>query len=149
MFPLDIKKIEINKLIPHERFREDHALEVLGWLKRDGFQLRPIAIHKLSEVYEGRFLILDGHHRTEAIHRLNLKNIMANIVDYFDPRIIVEGWNDGSGFTKEEIIQIATNGRKLPPTSTKHVIRLGGEKMPFQDNDFVEPKIYTPLETLK
>lgn len=149
MFPLNIKKIEINKLIPHERFREDHALEVLGWFKRDGFQLRPIAVHRLSEVYEGRFLILDGHHRTEALRRLNLKHVMANIVDYFDPRLRVEGWNDGSRFTKEEIIKIATNGGKLPPKSTKHVIRLGREKMPFQDNDFVEPMIYAPLKTLK
>lgn len=146
MIPLNIKKIEINKLIPHEDFREDHAVEVLGWFERDGFQLRPIAVHKLSE---GSFLILDGHHRTEAARRLNLKFVMASVLDYFDHMIVVESWDNGRVFSKEEIIQLATDGKKVPPKSTKHIIKINGQNMVFQDNDFVEPKIYTNLEALK
>lgn len=150
MFPLNIVKIEINKLIPHEQFREDHVSEVLSWFKTDGYQLRPIAVYDLSKHNQSeRFLILDGHHRTEAARRLNLKCVMGNIVDYFDPRIIVDNWNDKRRYSKEDVIRIAINGEKLPPKSTKHIIRVDGRDMTFQDNDFVEPKIYTLIEKLK
>ena len=152
MFPLNLQKIEIGKLVPHEQFREDHALEVLNWFERDGFQLRPIAVHRLKNEnanHEERFLILDGHHRTEAARRLGLKCIMTNVVDYLDPRIVVESWGDGPRISKESIIQTALNGEKVAPKSTKHIIKTGEEEAPFQDNDFVEPKIYAILEALR
>jgi len=147
MFPLNIKRIEISRLVPHEQFRENHVSEILASFKRDGFQLRPIVIHRLGD--GGLFLILDGHHRTEAARRLNLNYVMANIVDYFDPRIVVRSWGNEAELSKEDIIRIALNGMKVPPKSTKHVVTINGEEAPFQDNDFIEPEIYTSLRALK
>lgn len=147
---MELKRSSIDRLVPHEQYREDHALEVMEWFKRDGFQLRPIAIYKLDEHgYPNYALILDGHHRTEAARRLGLRYMMANEVNYFDKRIRVESWNDGSEVSKEEIIRLALNKVKLRPKTTKHVFLVNGISLPFQDNDHIEPKIYTDLETLK
>lgn len=150
MFPPKIEKIEIKRLMPHEEYREDHVLEVLGWFKRDGYQLRPIAVYELKDFgYPEEYVIVDGHHRTETTIRLGLRYIMANKINYFDPRIVIESWHDGLKFTKEDVIKAALNKEKLPSKATKHMFALNGSMKPFQDNDFIEPRICTYLETLK
>ena len=62
------KIMGINTVLPHEQIHEDALLELLNQIKKDGKLLRPIAIDKNTKI------IIDGHHRTEALKRLGIIN---------------------------------------------------------------------------
>lgn len=149
MTRIKLEKIELDRLVPHERFREERVREVLNWFKKEGFQLRPIVVHMLENNEREGYLVLDGHHRIEVAKRLDLKYIMANVIDYLNPRIVVKPWEDGPRVSKKDILRTALNGETLPPKSTRHMIKEDENTVPFQDNDTIEPKIYTPLKALK
>lgn len=145
-----VAKIPLNSLLAHEEFNEDHVCELVEWLKRDGYQLRPIAVFDLRDFdVTEKFLILDGHHRTEALKRLGYRFIMSNSIDYLDTRFKVLSWQDGREYDKLEIIRVALNRQKLKPKTTKHAIQVSANLIPFQDNDLIEPKIFARLEELK
>lgn len=149
----EIKKIKIADLVPHEGILEWHLEELLSEIKRDGLQLRPIAISRLDslgEKWNGRFLIHDGHHRTAALKHLNCTHIMGSIFDFSSPLIKVFDYNDTSiPVSKEEVVRRATSGLKVTPRYDKHFIDVYGELEPFHDNDRLEPKTPTLLQNLR
>lgn len=122
--------LEINKLKEHEEVNEKHLEEMKEWLIREGVQIDPII------VANGQFIILDGHHRAKALQEMGYKRILAYLVDYQDDEIEVRSWRGGR-FTKEEVIRRALEGDKLPPKSTRHVLK------------FRPSQINIPLEELK
>ena len=148
----EIVKIDMLDLVPHEGVIEEHIQEVYNEMKRDGFQLRPIAISRLDSLgskWKGRYLIHDGHHRTAALKRLHCTRIMGSIFDYSNPRIKVYGYYDTSIVVpKEEVIRRATSGMEVTPRYDKHFIDVDGRLEPFHDNDLLEPKRPTPLAEL-
>src|SRR6202035_5321852 len=148
----EIVKVDMRDLVPHEGVIEAHIQEVYNEMKRDGFQLRPIAISRLDSLggkWKGKVLIHDGHHRTAALKRLNCTKIMGSIFDYSDPRIKVFGYYDTSIVVpKEEVIRRATSGMEVTPRYDKHFIDVNGELQPFHDNDLLEPKRPTDLSEL-
>ncbi len=147
---LEIIKIRVSQLVAHEEFREDHVEEVKSWFLRDGYQGRPIAVTRLDNFGKHEYyLVLDGHHRSEAARRLGLTYIMATVIDYFDDRYRVLSWANGKEYSKRKIIDFAFRGILLPPKTTKHLIVLQQEPKTFQDNDLIEPIIKTPLTDLK
>ncbi len=148
----EIAKIDMRDLVPHEGVIEEHIQEVYNEMKRDGFQLRPIAISRLDAVgpkWKGKYLIHDGHHRTAALKRLKCTKIMGSIFDYSNPRIKVYGYYDTSIVVpKEEVIRRATSGMEVTPRYDKHFIDVDGRLEPFHDNDLLEPQRPTPLAEL-
>jgi len=146
---VDIRKIPLELLVPHEEYREERVLELLEEIRRDGYLMRPIAVSSLQRFGLNMYLIHDGHHRTECMRRLGLKYVTANVIDFGDETIQVRSWADGSTFPKEKVLELALSGRKVPPKVTKHVIVEDGRDVPFADNDLVEPRIFESLENLK
>ncbi len=149
----EIAKIDMRDLVPHEGVIEEHIQEITNEMRRDGFQLRPIAISRLDSLggkWRGKYMIHDGHHRTAALKRLNCTRIMGSIFDYSDPRIKVFGYYDTSIVVpKEEVIRRATSGMEVTPRYDKHFIDVHGELQAFHDNDLLEPKIPTNLSELR
>ncbi|HZW55961.1 MAG TPA: ParB N-terminal domain-containing protein [Nitrososphaerales archaeon] len=150
---IEIKRVDIPDLVPHEGVIEEHIREITDWIRSDGFQLRPIAISRLDSLgpkWKGRLMIHDGHHRTAALKRLGCTKIMGSIFDFTDPRIKVFGYYDTSiAVSKEEVIRRATSGMEVTPRYDKHFIEVDGGLLPFHDNDILEPKTPTPLAKLK
>ncbi|MGI0090714.1 MAG: hypothetical protein ACREBS_03305 [Nitrososphaerales archaeon] len=150
---LEILKVKMTDLVPHEGILDWHLKETVEWIARDSFQLRPIAISRLDALgrkWEGRFLIHDGHHRTAALKKLDCSYIMGSVFDFTDPRIKVFDYNDMSlPVTKQEVIRRATSGMEVTPRYDKHFIEVDGKLEPFHDNDLLEPKMPTPLSKLK
>ena len=152
-FQIEIKKLNIPELVPHEGVIEEHIRETTDWIRSDGFLLRPIAISRLDSLgpkWKGRFMVHDGHHRTAALKRLGCTRIMGAIFDFYDPRIKVFGYYDTSvPVSKEEVIRRATSGMEVTPRYDKHFIEIDGKLHPFHDSDILEPKTPTPLAQLK
>lgn len=149
MWENNIKILAIADLVPHEQFREDHKEEVKSAISDDGMLKRPIAVYNLEKYgVRGKYLIIDGHHRTQSLKELNCKSIAVNQMDYFDSRIKVHGWSEDKDWDKDVIIRRALRGELLAPKTTKHVIVDADDERVFQDNDDVEPESKYLLSTL-
>lgn len=139
----EIKKIvwiNLEELKEHEEIRPEYLESLKNEILSDGILKMPICIdHKT-------FIILDGHHRLHALKRLGCRRIPCVLVDYQSPEIVVIPWREGERITKEEIIEVALQGRKMPPKTSKHMIRVGGE---WKHISVIEETINVPLKELK
>lgn len=150
----EIIKIPIESLVPHEGLIERHVKKLLNEIKNDDFLKRPLAVSKLDKFgYKGKFLIHDGHHRTESLKRLGCKYVKATVIDFSDKNIIVRKYyNWDVDFPKEKVIELALNalkGGKLLPRRDRTFIKAGGKLLKLQNNEMVEPARPTPLKELK
>ena len=96
-------------------------------IERDGVLHDPIYVDLTTKV------ILDGHHRTEALRRLGYKRIPVVLVRYFSPDVRVESWRPGVKVTKREVIYRGLNGNKFPPKTSRHLFprRITGLDVPL------------------
>ncbi|MGQ9510193.1 MAG: ParB N-terminal domain-containing protein [Thermodesulfobacteriota bacterium] len=139
----EIKKIvwiNLEELKEHEEIRPEYLESLKNEILSDGILKMPICIDQKT------FIILDGHHRLHALKRLGCRRIPCVLVDYQSPEIVVIPWREGERITKEEIIEVALQGRKMPPKTSKHMIRVGGE---WKHISVIEETINVPLKELK
>jgi len=150
----EIVKIPIESLVPHEGLIERHVQKIFNEIKNDGFLKRPLAVSRLDKFgHRGKFLIHDGHHRTESLKRLGCKSVKATVIDFFDEKIKVRKYyNWEVDFPKEKVIELALNalnGGKLLPRRDRTFIEADGKLLKLQNNEMVEPARPTPLKELK
>jgi len=62
----EIKIVKTSSLKQHEMIREDHLKELIEEIKKDGFINDPMIVDRNTKI------ILDGHHRFNAIKFLGL-----------------------------------------------------------------------------
>ncbi len=101
----------------HEEVIEEHVIEIMNKIIKDG------VLHKPLLVDINYNIILDGHHRYHALKRLKARRIPVFYVDYFSKDVIVSSWRHGIIVGKDLVIRIALSGRKLPPKTTRHILR--------------------------
>ena len=130
----------IEELREHEEIRPDYLEALKDEILGDGILKMPICIDKETCV------ILDGHHRLQALRRLGCKKIPCVLVDYQSPDIRVIAWREGEQITKERIVEIALSEKKMPSKTSKHMINLNGE---WQHISAIELIINVPLDELK
>ena len=108
-----LKTERIDALIQHEHTDEKHLDEVRKSILKEGLNF-PIVADKKTK------LVLDGHHRLNALKGLGVRNIPVLYVDYFDDRIVLDSWR-GQKLTKEEVLANAASGKLFPIKTTKHM----------------------------
>ena len=131
---------EIEELREHEEIRPDYLEALKNEILLDGMLKMPICIDKNT------CIILDGHHRLQALKRLGCKKIPVVVVDYQSPEIKVIPWREGETTTKEKIIDTALSGQRMPSKTSKHMIFLNGE---WKHISAIQMIIDIPLEKLK
>lgn len=124
------KKISIvpNNLIKqHERIRKNHLKKLFNQIRHDGFISDPIVVDKNTMV------LLDGHHRFNAIKLLGLTSSPVYLVDYKSRKIKVTSWRGGKKVTKRVVIRAGLSGELLRPKTSRHLIpeRPTGLKIPL------------------
>ncbi len=120
------KLIPIGSLKPHERTMEPHVREIRRLIEESGVMKEPIIV-------EGEHLIiLDGHHRTEALRRIGAKAVPAVVVNYGEIRLLAR--RKSRPVTKELVVETALAGRVFPPKTTKHLVgnRIRGTRIPLE-----------------
>jgi len=72
------------------------------------------------------FVILDGHHRFEALRLLGCRRVPAYVIDYFSDIVDLTLWPDATvkEVTKEEVIRRGLAGELFPPKTTRHILRV-------------------------
>jgi len=125
--------VEIHRLHPHERIRPSLLEELTERIRRDGHLKRPIL------VAERDLVILDGHHRVEAVRVLGCHRIPAYLVDYLSPAVEVGTWPGAAiaSVTKEEVIRRGLAGDPFPPKTTRHSLTIPLEERPTDLEDLM------------
>jgi len=138
--PKEFVIFEIEELREHEEIRPDYLEALKNEIQLDGILKMPICIDKNT------CIILDGHHRLQALKRLGCKKIPCVLVDYQSPEIKVIAWREGETLTKEKIIDTALSGKRMPSKTSRHMILLNGE---WKHISAIQMFIDIPLEELK
>jgi len=136
----EIAFFNIDELREHEEIRPDYLETLKNEILSDGLLKMPICID------EKTCIILDGHHRLQALKRIGCTKIPVVMVDYHSPEIKVIPWREGETITKEKIIDTALSGGRMPSKTSKHMIILDGE---WTHISAIEMIIDIPLEKLK
>jgi len=136
----NIVYLKIEELKEHEEIRPDYCEALKNEILTDGILKMPIAIDKNT------YIILDGHHRLQALKRIGCTRIPCVLVDYQSPQIKVIPWREGEHITKEIVIETALSGRKMASKTSKHMILLNGE---LKHISAIEMLINIPLEKLR
>lgn len=118
--------IEIGRLHGHEQIRPALLHELMETIRRDGVLKRPVLIA------ERDFVILDGHHRVEALRALGCKRVTAYLVDYYSDFVNLSTWPDATVpvVTKQDVIRRGLSGDLFPPKTTRHTIAVPLDERP-------------------
>lgn len=142
--PMDLlelrpRLVRLDQLREHEQHIPEHLEELLQEILRDGVLKRPILVD------ERTMIIIDGHHRYNCMKRLGKRYIPAYLIDYMREEIVVEPWDGKPPVTKEDVIRAGLTGMRLPPKSSKHMVRIGGE---LHHVTYIERENPTPLDQI-
>lgn len=124
--------LDVGILHCHEQLEEDLVERTIEEIKRDGYLKRPIL------VADHDFVILDGHHRYEALKEIGCRRVPAYVIDYFSEIVHLGTWPQATvkDVTKEEVIKRGVAGELFPPKTTRHTLRVQ------------LPDVFTDLEDL-
>lgn len=114
-----IRLIEINKLRKHEMTCFEKVALVKEDMLQKGYIQHPIIVDRTHNI------ILDGHHRVEALIQLGADKIPAYMVDYQDKSIQVSLRRKNYHFkdVKKAVIDYCNKGKIFPSKTTKHLIK--------------------------
>lgn len=110
----EFRLVPIGKLRAHEEIDEAAVRRLLRRLRTDGVFAEPIWVAR------GSYVVLNGHHRVEALRRLGARRIPAWVLDYESDLVTLEPWRPGISVTKSEVVRRARTGALYPPKSTRH-----------------------------
>jgi len=121
--------VPLDWLRGHEEHEADRVDELVEEIRRSGEFVDPIWVAK------GTWVILNGHHRVEALRRMGLTRIPAWIFDYDGDHVDLDRWRPGPPIDKSEVVQRAHHGRPFPPKTTRHRLRveLPRRTVPLED----------------
>lgn len=113
----EIDFLPLQSLKSHERTIEARLEEVTNQIRGTGRVDLPILIDANTEV------ILDGHHRYEALKNLGAKTVPVLKVNYLDEDgiALAPGPNcPVESLTREKVIETGQSDSRFPPKSTRH-----------------------------
>ena len=115
-------RVTLADLLGHEETDPAKVDSVGLDLLMSGYQKVPILVGEVE--IDGRTIriILDGHHRAEALRtRCLAKYAAACVVPYRGFAVRLEAWRQGETIKKQDVIEAAL-GRPMPAKSTRHTL---------------------------
>ena len=133
--------VPIRDLKTHEAAEPDRVRRVMKQMKSTGVVRKAIIVDSNSMV------VLDGAHRMNALQMLGAVRAPAWLIDYSDEDVVVLSKDRKSQVPKELVIQAATQGPKLPPKTTRHMVK--GKDGALVHISKLEGEVSVPLSTLR
>ncbi len=124
--------LDIELLHCHEEIQLPLLERVMEEIREDGYVKKPIL------VADKVWVILDGHHRYEALRRLGCRRVPAYVIDYFSDVVDLELWPTATekNVRKEDVVERGRAGLLYTPKTTRHKIKIH------------LPDVFTDLEDL-
>jgi len=104
--------VPLKDLKMHEEPEPDRVKRVVRSLQISGVVKKAIAVDAKTMV------VLDGAHRLSALKKLGSVRIPVTLIDYSSDDVVVHAKGGKTTFPKA-----ALSGKKLPPKSTRHMVR--------------------------
>ena len=133
--------VPISDLKTHEKAEPDRVKRVMRQMKSTGVVKKAIIVDSNSMV------VLDGAHRMNALQMLGAVRVPAWLIDYSDEDVVVLSKDRKSQVPKDSVIRAAVEGPKLPPKSTRHMVR--GKDGTLVHISKLEGDVSIPLSTLR
>lgn len=121
-----IEIVPVGSLHQHEQIIPERLEKVISIIAREQCVDVPIVVDDKSRV------ILDGHHRFNALKKMGAKKAPALLIDYFDDSLItVEARPESGlpGISKQEIIDMGLSDKVFKPKTTRHKVKFTVEKI--------------------
>jgi ParB-like chromosome segregation protein Spo0J len=124
--------LDIDLLHCHEEIQQPLLERVMEQIREDGYVKKPIL------VADKVWVILDGHHRYEALRRLGCRRVPAYVIDYFSEVVDLTLWPTAKekNVRKEDVVERGRAGLLYTPKTTRHMVRIH------------LPDVFTDLEDL-
>jgi len=132
--------VKISDLKEHEEINKEVLMQLKNKIISDQMLKRAIAVDKNTNV------VLDGHHRLNALKEFGYSKIPVSFVDYRLPEIQVQAWRIGEKITKSLVVNAALSGERLPPKTSRHMIFKDGV---FEHISILEKEVNVPLNDLR
>ncbi|MGQ9781387.1 MAG: ParB N-terminal domain-containing protein [Nitrososphaeria archaeon] len=136
---MPVAVVEISALKEHEQINEKYCEKLKNKIKKDGVIKKAIAVDNCTNV------ILDGHHRLNALKELGCRRIPVTYVNYDSPAIQVEP-RGNLRVDKNLVISAALTGNKMPPKTSRHVVLSNGRSRHIS---YIEKIVNIPLSELE
>lgn len=133
--------VPIRDLKTHEAAEPDRVRRVMRQMRSTGLVKKAIIVDSKSMV------VLDGAHRLNALQMLGCLRAPAWLIDYWDEGVVVLSKDRKSQVPKETVIRAATQGPKLAPKTTRHMVR--GKDGVLVHISKLEGEVSVPLSTLR
>ena len=133
--------VPIRDLKTHEAAEPDRVRRVMRQMRSAGVVKKAIIVDSKSMV------VLDGVHRLSALQMLGCVRAPAWLIDYSDEGVVVLSKDRKSQIPKEEVVRAATLGPKLPPKTTRHMVK--GKDGALVHISRLEGDVSVPLSTLR
>ena len=98
----------------HEQLNESAVHDLMALIRHDRVLTDPIWVSR------GSLVILNGHHRVEALRRLGAERVAAWVLDYESDIVHLGRWYPGPPIAKSEVVRRGVEGRPFPPKTTRH-----------------------------
>ncbi len=117
--------LEAGALRPHEALIPELLEETRKAIEKDGYVRTPILVE------DKHHIILDGHHRYQALMDLGCVRVPVCLVDYSHQDIEVQTWPGAmvDHVTKEDVVAKVLRGEVFPPKTTRHIVHSRPEKI--------------------
>ncbi len=111
--------MEIEDLRIHEAIQVELLEDFINMLRDDGVFKVPVLVD------ENDCVVLDGHHRVEALRRMGYTKIPVYLVDYWDDAIEVAAWPEAGieNITKDMILEMGKSDDVFPPKTSRHTVK--------------------------
>ncbi|HSF80572.1 MAG TPA: ParB N-terminal domain-containing protein [Anaerolineales bacterium] len=84
--------LPLEKMLLHERHDQQRSPHLLESVRASGILRNPPIVSPLHD-RTGRYMVLDGAHRTLVMQQLGLAHILAQVVEPDDPGLALNPWN--------------------------------------------------------
>jgi hypothetical protein len=108
--------VDIKTLRPHEEVIAEKVNQVKRDILGRGYVKYPVLVDLKT------FVILDGHHRVEALKQLGFDKAPVFFVDYSKSYIIVKSFRKDFTVTKQLVVEAGLSNRLLPPKTSRHIL---------------------------
>lgn len=110
--------VDIDTLMNHERINRARLADVRRQIREQGVIRQPIVVDEMSQV------ILDGHHRVQALRELGARRVPVAYVRYDDEtvRVYLRRKSLLVKLIKRAVIDMARSNRLFPSKTTRHMI---------------------------
>lgn len=112
-----INLVRISELKRHELTDQRHVQELIMLMKRDGSVPHPVVVDKKT------MIILDGHHRVQALTEMGYTFAPVYFVDYDSDDVSVTSWRPNMIVTKELVKKAALTGILLSIKTSRHTVK--------------------------